>query len=86
MRPGSKLPQSSLWLKLVGWACVAVGLLGLLLPILPGIPLLVAGLVTLSSQHRWARALLVRVKRRYRGIYPRKKSRTKSKSGSDKTG
>jgi uncharacterized membrane protein YbaN (DUF454 family) len=65
--PARKIqPKSSIWLKVAGWACVAVGLLGLVLPVIPGIALLVAGLVTLSSQHRWARELLVVVKRRYR--------------------
>jgi uncharacterized protein YqgC (DUF456 family) len=62
--------ESSLWLKIVGWACIAVGLLGLVLPIIPGIPILIAGLVTLSTQHRWARALLLWVKKRYRHFSP----------------
>lgn len=60
-------PKNSIWLKMAGWACVAVGLLGLVLPVIPGIALLIAGLITLSSQHRWARELLVVIKRRYRG-------------------
>ena len=62
----------SLWRKIVGWACVVVGLLGFILPIIPGIPFLILGLVTLATQHRWARALLVWFKRRYRSLMPKK--------------
>jgi uncharacterized membrane protein YbaN (DUF454 family) len=62
----AKLRQKSLWLQIVGWACVVVGVAGLALPILPGLPILLAGLVTLSTQHRWARALLLWVKKRFR--------------------
>jgi uncharacterized membrane protein YbaN (DUF454 family) len=48
---------------------VAVGLLGIVLPILPGIPFLVAGLAALSTQHRWARALSLRLKMRFRKLF-----------------
>jgi uncharacterized membrane protein YbaN (DUF454 family) len=47
-RPGS------LWGTLVGWVCICVGVLGLVLPVIPGIPLLVAGLFILSARYRWA--------------------------------
>ena len=40
---------------LFGAALVAVGLVGLVLPIIPGIPLLVAGLAILGVQHPWLR-------------------------------
>ena len=62
--------RGSLWRKIVGWLCIAAGLLGLVLPIIPGIPLLIAGVVTLSTQHRWARALMLRMKRRFRKQWP----------------
>jgi hypothetical protein len=62
--------RGSLWRKIVGWLCIAAGLLGLVLPIIPGIPLLIAGVVTLSTQHRWARALLLWMKRRFRKHWP----------------
>ena len=65
--------RSLLWLKVVGWACVTVGLLGIVLPILPGIPLMIAGLAALSTQHRWARALTLRLKSRYRKILRERK-------------
>ena len=47
MSPKAMRHKSSLWLKIVGWAGVVVGLTGLILPIIPGIPILIAGLVTL---------------------------------------
>jgi uncharacterized membrane protein YbaN (DUF454 family) len=62
--------RGSLWRKIIGWACIAAGLLGLVLPIIPGIPLLIAGLVALSTQHRWARALMLWLKRRFRKYWP----------------
>ena len=67
----TRLGRKSLWLQIVGWACVAVGLLGLVLPILPGFVFLFAGLATLSTQHRWARALLLWAKKRFRRHLPR---------------
>ena len=47
-RPGS------LWGAFVGWACVCAGVLGLVLPVIPGIPLLIAGLFILSARYVWA--------------------------------
>ena len=43
-----------------GWILLLGGVLGLLLPLLPGIPLLIAGLVILSREYAWARRLLER--------------------------
>src|SRR5215831_4562531 len=47
----------------LGWILLLVGVLGLLLPLLPGIPPLLAGLVILSRQYDWARRTLARVQR-----------------------
>jgi hypothetical protein len=41
-----------------GWALILAGIAGVLLPVLPGIPFLLAGLVVLSSQYAWSRRLL----------------------------
>ncbi|HET6206394.1 MAG TPA: PGPGW domain-containing protein [Terracidiphilus sp.] len=70
MRSEGTQGRGSLWRKIVGWFCIAAGLLGLVLPIIPGIPLLIAGVVTLSTQHRWARALMLWMKRRFRKHWP----------------
>lgn len=60
--------QSSLWRKILGWACVGLGFLGIILPIIPGIPLLVLGLMFLATQHRWAHELLVWTRTRFRSF------------------
>jgi hypothetical protein len=44
-----------LWRTISGWTCLALGVLGLALPLLPGIPLLFAGLFLLSTSYQWAR-------------------------------
>jgi uncharacterized protein len=44
----------SLWRTALGWACVCAGIVGIILPVIPGIPLLLAGLVILSARYRWA--------------------------------
>lgn len=73
-------PQSpSLWRKIVGWAFIAVGLLGIILPIIPGIPLLIVGLMTLATQHRWAHQLLVWSKSRFRSVWRKHGRRAASK-------
>lgn len=61
--------RSSIWLKIVGWACVSVGLLGVVLPVIPGIPFLIAGMATLSTQHKWVRALSLKLKTRFRRFF-----------------
>lgn len=52
--PGSAR-KSSVSRLMLGWVCVLLGLVGLLLPLLPGIPLLFVGVVLLARQYRWAR-------------------------------
>jgi uncharacterized protein YqgC (DUF456 family) len=42
---------------IAGWFLLAVGVLGCLLPIMPGIPLLVAGAALLGSEHWLVRKL-----------------------------
>lgn len=67
--------RGALWLKAIGWLCVLIGLLGILLPILPGLPILVVGLMALSTQHKWARRLLAWMRVRFRGLLPRRRGR-----------
>jgi uncharacterized membrane protein YbaN (DUF454 family) len=58
----STQPSGSLWRRADGWVLVVLGAAGLILPVMPGAPLLIAGLVLLSTEHRWARKCLRRVK------------------------
>ena len=54
------------WARLLlGWASIAAGLLGLILPIIPGIPLLIFGLVLLSARYQWAHAVMVWIKKKF---------------------
>jgi hypothetical protein len=48
----------------IGWLLVCVGVLGIVLPVIPGLPLLVAGLVVLSTRYTWASFCLNWLKRR----------------------
>ncbi len=49
--------------KAGGWALIAVGIAGCILPVIPGIPFLIAGLIILARDYAWARFALRRVKR-----------------------
>jgi Putative transmembrane protein (PGPGW) len=52
-------------LQVLGWVLLAIGLVGLFLPLLPGIPLALAGLFILSRQYAWARLLRDKIVRRF---------------------
>lgn len=73
MDAAEKQPQSKsrLWRELVGWTCLVVGVLGIILPIIPGIPFLVAGLAALSTEYRWVRSLLIWMKRKLGRYWPK---------------
>ncbi|MHB1023260.1 MAG: hypothetical protein ACYC46_12930 [Acidobacteriaceae bacterium] len=49
--------------KFSGYACISVGVLGLLLPILPGIPLLLVGLALLAENEEQRLAMKRKVDR-----------------------
>ncbi|HXJ89084.1 MAG TPA: PGPGW domain-containing protein [Candidatus Binatia bacterium] len=49
---------------ILGSILLLLGAIGLVLPLLPGIPLLIAGLVILSREYNWARRLIARGRRR----------------------
>ena len=75
---GNTQSSGNLWRTAGGWIFVIVGVAGLLLPVLPGAPLLIAGLVVLSADHRWARNYLRKVK-----LWTHKLNRHKTKPAND---
>jgi uncharacterized membrane protein YbaN (DUF454 family) len=46
-----------------GWTLLAVGIAGCILPVIPGIPLALAGLLVLARDYAWARGALRSTKR-----------------------
>lgn len=48
--------------KIGGWALVVVGVAGLVLPVIPGVPLLIGGLAILAPDYVWAQKSLDKVK------------------------
>jgi uncharacterized membrane protein YbaN (DUF454 family) len=59
-----RLPHPFRWViaASVGGTLVLLGLTGLVLPVIPGIPLLIAGLAILATEFTWAEVLLNRTK------------------------
>ena len=54
---------SGKWARIAGgWTLLVVGLLGFVLPVIPGIPLVLAGLALLAKDYAWARLAQSRVK------------------------
>ena len=63
-----------------GGLLVLLGLLGFALPVLPGTVFLIAGLLLWSSEFRWAKRVLVRVRQWIRNRTDNRKQRIKSRS------
>ena len=59
-----RLPHPFRWViaASVGSTLVILGLTGLVLPVIPGIPLLIAGFALLATEFTWAEVLLNRPK------------------------
>ncbi|ADV84635.1 PGPGW domain-containing protein [Terriglobus saanensis] len=64
-------PKSPLWRKVCGWALIVLGLVGCLLPIAPGLPLLIAGLALLAKDYAWARKVLEKGRHKWDGLKAR---------------
>jgi uncharacterized protein YqgC (DUF456 family) len=45
---------------ILGVTLIILGMMGMLLPIIPGIPLLIAGVALLGSNHPWVRPFMAR--------------------------
>jgi hypothetical protein len=52
-------------LLLLGWGFVALGVVGLFLPVLQGVLFLLIGLFLLSSEYVWAHRLLEKIRNRF---------------------
>lgn len=52
-----------------GWLCILVGAAGLILPFVPGIVLLVTGVMILAQYYQWARWLLEGTRRRFPNLW-----------------
>lgn len=49
----------------IGWAFIALGIVGLFLPVLQGVLFLLIGLVILSTEYVWAHHLLGKLRQRF---------------------
>lgn len=63
-----KATAKKLVLHTVGWAFIALGIVGLFLPVLQGILFLLIGLTVLSSEYAWAHNLLNKARDRFPAI------------------
>ena len=45
-----------------GLMLIGVGLIGLLVPVIPGIPLLIAGVALVGTNHPWIRPVIARLR------------------------
>jgi uncharacterized membrane protein YbaN (DUF454 family) len=48
---------------IAGVTLITIGLVGILLPIIPGIPLLLAGVAAMGRDHPWLRPVMARLDR-----------------------
>jgi uncharacterized membrane protein YbaN (DUF454 family) len=46
----------------IGLILIVLGLLGLLVPVMPGIPLLIAGVALVGTNHPWVRPVIARLR------------------------
>ncbi len=53
---------------IAGFALLAFGLVAILIPVLPQVPFIIAGLLLLAREFHWARRLLEWAKRRWHSL------------------
>jgi uncharacterized membrane protein YbaN (DUF454 family) len=71
--------ERSRWMRIAGgWFLLGTGIAGCVLPVIPGIPLALAGLLVLSRDYVWARSLLGKAKRK--AVAVRRKARARQQS------
>jgi len=57
--------MKKLLIHVVGWTFIAIGIVGLVLPILQGILFICVGLLILSKEVPWADRMLMRLRKKY---------------------
>jgi uncharacterized protein YqgC (DUF456 family) len=72
--------------RAVGWALLAVGIAGCILPVIPGILLALAGLVILSRDYVWARKALRYTRRRVVRMRRQERAKRAEKAMTDRNG
>lgn len=60
--------MKSVLMLVAGWLCIVVGIAGLVLPFIPGMVLIVTGVMLLAQSYSWARSLLDRIYRRFPSV------------------
>ena len=65
MKAAARSTWKHLALVGLGWGFLLLGIAGLFLPVLQGILFIAVGLISLSRVHPWARAFVVRLRRRF---------------------
>jgi uncharacterized membrane protein YbaN (DUF454 family) len=58
-------------LLLVGWGFILAGIVGMILPVLPGVVFMIVGLLILSSEYVWASDLLQEIRARFPALSSR---------------
>lgn len=61
--------------KASGWTMLAIGIAGCVLPVLPGIPIALAGLIILARDYSWARSAVRKAKRKLVSLRRRTRSK-----------
>jgi len=57
------------WVRIIaGFSLLGFGLVAILIPVLPQVPFIVAGLILLAREFHWARRLLDWAKRRWQSV------------------
>lgn len=68
--------QPTGWLrKVTGWGLLVAGIAGCILPVIPGFPLVIAGLLILARDYVWAKRVLRKAKRW--AVHARRKMRAR---------
>lgn len=65
MKPAQAAALKRWTLLAAGWGFMLLGIVGLFVPVLQGILFITIGLITLTRVHPWARAFVVRLRRKF---------------------